>query len=78
MQQEAERDHAAGESSQQLGGDDAGDAGGAEEVAGIWRDALEPREQARFISDLTARAAEICGDEGVPMVSYPYLQAQKA
>jgi hypothetical protein len=39
---------------------------------------LEPREQARFISDLTARAAEICGDEGVPMVSYPYLQAQKA
>lgn len=39
---------------------------------------LEPREQARFISDLTARAAEICGDEGVRMVSYPYLEAQKS
>lgn len=30
---------------------------------------LEPREQARFISDLTARAAAVCASEGVRMVS---------
>jgi len=30
---------------------------------------LEPREQSRFISDLTARAADVCAREGVRMVS---------
>lgn len=30
---------------------------------------LEPKEQARFISDLTARAASVCAKEGVRMVS---------
>ncbi|WP_372964397.1 mechanosensitive ion channel family protein [Marinobacter sp.] len=32
---------------------------------------LEPKEQARFISELTARAAEVCREEGVRMVSWP-------
>jgi len=30
---------------------------------------LEPRDQSRFISDLTARAAEVCLEQGVRMVS---------
>jgi small-conductance mechanosensitive channel len=30
---------------------------------------LDPRDQSRFISDLTARAAEICLEQGVRMVS---------
>lgn len=34
---------------------------------------LSPREQSRFISELTASAAEICGEEGVRMISSPYL-----
>lgn len=34
---------------------------------------LEPKAQARFISDLTARAAEICGNEGVRMISRPLM-----
>lgn len=34
---------------------------------------LEPRDQTRFISDLTARAAEICAAEGVRMISRPLM-----
>ena len=34
---------------------------------------LEPRDQTRFISDLTARAAEICVAEGVRMISRPLM-----
>ncbi|WP_323751339.1 mechanosensitive ion channel family protein [Marinobacter sp.] len=34
---------------------------------------LTPGDQTRFIADLTARAAEICADEGVRMMSRPLL-----
>jgi small-conductance mechanosensitive channel len=36
---------------------------------------LEPKEQSRFISDLTARAADVCAREGVRMVSKRVAEA---
>ncbi|HLT13237.1 MAG TPA: mechanosensitive ion channel domain-containing protein [Marinobacter sp.] len=34
---------------------------------------LEPKDQIRFISDLTARATEVCREEGVRILSWPPL-----